>query len=171
MRIWVSLGGVEVSLRVSLRAGSRAAMVLLRMPRWAYDLDYDDTEVVSWGDLARAQLQRQGTWWDQFEEGDCLAIEDRESFSQPWPGNRRFVVYVDQDERLALFSEEGHPVDRPDSTPDGLLKMSAWDMEFTISGDYYYRLPPASSCEHTPILPDFSVAYTSSTSTRCGTRT
>ena len=160
MRILVSLGGVEVSLRVSLRAGSRAAMVLLRMPRWAYDLDYDDTEVVSWGDLARAQLQRQGTWWDQFEEGDCLAIEDRESFSQPWPGNRRFVVYVDQDERLALFSEEGHPVDRPDSTPDGLLKMSAWDMEFTISGDYYYRLPPASSCEHMPILPDFSVAYT-----------
>ena len=135
-------------------------MVLLRMPSWASDVVDEDQEVDSWADLARAQLRRQGAdWWEQYEEGDVLAVEDRESFSQAWPGNKRFVLFVDE-ERLALFSEEGLPVHVPEDTPQGLISMAAWEVEFASNKGEYYRIPPSSSCENAAILPDFSAAYT-----------
>ena len=98
-------------------------------------------------------------WWDEYEEGDVLAVEDRDTFAQPWPGNKRFVLFIDED-RLALFSEEGIPVNEPDDTPDGLVTMGAWQNEFASNTGDYYCIPPSSSCENESVIPDFSAAYT-----------
>ena len=122
-------------------------MVLLRMPGWALALDCEDTEVDSWDQMAREQLRRQGAaWWEQYEEGDVLAVEDRTTWSEAWPGNKRFVLFVN-DDQLALFSDEGWPVNEPEETPDGLITSGEWDCEFASNQGDYYRIPPASSCE------------------------
>ena len=132
------------------------AMVLLRMPGWALALDCE--EVDSWDQMAREQLRRQGAaWWEQYEEGDVLAVEDRTTWSEAWPGNKRFVLFVN-DDQLALFSDEGWPV-HDDETPEGLITTAEWDCEFASNQGDYYRIPPASSCEQPAQQPDLSVLF------------
>ena len=134
-------------------------MVRLTMPAWAIAVDCEDTDVDSWDQMVRQQLRRQGAdWWEQYEEGDVLAVEDRTTWSQPWPGNRRFVLFVD-DERLALFDDEGWPVDDPRETPGGLITRAEWDCEFASNMGDYYRIPPASSLSNPTAGPPDLAAF------------
>ena len=138
-------------------------MVRLMMPSWALAVDCEDTDVESWDQMVREQLRRQGAdWWEQYEEGDVLAVEDRTTWTQPWPGNKRFVLFVD-DERLALFDDEGWPVDIPNETPDGLITRAEWECEFASNTGDYYRIPAPA-----PRWPPWRNPHVSTQSSRNG---
>ena len=129
------------------------------MPAWAKAAGEEDVEVDCWEVLARKQLAASPETWEDLEAGHILAVEDRESFTQPWPGNRRFVVIVD-DERVALFDENGAAFHDEDESPDGLVLFSTFDREFAANTGDYYRIPPESSVfDCTTPLPDFAAAY------------
>ena len=120
------------------------ARVTLRMPAWAKELGAFDFDVDCWDTLARKQLAASEETWEILEVGHILAVEDRESFTQPWPGNRRFVWILD-DEQLVLFDEHGAILHEEDESPDGCVRRGTFDREFAGNKGDYYRIPPESS--------------------------
>ena len=133
--------------------------VTLVMPAWAKAADAEDFEIDCWEELARKQLAADPETWENLEEGHILAVEDRESIKQPWPGNRRFVVILD-DERVILFDEHGAAFHDEDDSPDGLVLFSTFERQFAANNGDYFRIPPESSlCNFTTTLPDFAAAY------------
>ena len=135
------------------------ARVTLRMPAWAKELGAFDFDVDCWDTLARKQLAASEETWEILEVGHILAVEDRESFTQPWPGNRRFVWILD-DEQLVLFDEHGAILHEEDESPDGCVRRGTFDREFAGNKGDYYRIPPESSVRDCPATyVDLAAAY------------
>ena len=117
----------------------------------------DPQECDSWEELARAQLNLPPDF--EPEEGDVLALEDRDCFITEWPSRRVFVL-VGFD-CIYLFDENGTVIDDPENfVPNGRqdhLGDHGFINEFR-SGDNYYRLPPATSLApvggHVPDAPE-----------------
>ena len=135
------------------------ARVTLRMPAWAKELGAFDFDVDCWDTLARKQLAASEETWETLDIGHVLAVEDRESFSKPWPGNRRFVWILD-DEQLVLFDEHGAVLHEEDESPDGCVSRGTFDREFAGNKGDYYRIPPESSVRDcTATYVDLAAAY------------
>ena len=79
-----------------------------------YDLGY------SWLETAHQQLEEAPISMDRLEEGDTLAMWDRNSWEQPWPG-REVLVHMAAEQHIVLFDASGSRIDEPESfTPNGL---------------------------------------------------
>ena len=94
-------------------------MVLLRVAGIAEQGDLEDEDTrCTWLEAAHTQLAQGVSDLSTVEEGDILALWDRDNVvSEEW---RRVFVLMCAD-RILLFDEEGHRIDDPDNfTPDGV---------------------------------------------------
>ena len=113
-----------------------------------YDLGY------SWLETAHQQLQEHPITLDGLEEGDTLAMWDRNNWDQPWPG-REVLVHMAADQHILLFDAAGVRIDEPESfVPNGLQPIrgdngfaSEWDGQ-----DAYYCIPTVA-LGLTPVAP------------------
>ena len=108
----------------------------------------DPVDTVPWADLAREQLSYVSTAWSNMEEGDVLALEDRNAFTEEWPGRRVFVV-LDTEDAL-VFTESGEPIHEPSNFVENGRQPLHGDhgflAEFNRGDGDYYRIPPKESC-------------------------
>ena len=113
-------------------------MVVLRMAGATGDLDDYEVES-SWLELARSQADRtEPITLSSLEEGDCLAMWDRNNFTEEWPGREVFVL-MDSDSVL-VFDAGGQIVDEPESfVPAGRQPMrgdNSFTQEWASCNDY-----------------------------------
>ena len=120
----------------------------LHMPA---DFEGDNPEVDSWEETARRQLEHPPNL-EALEEGDALALLDRNDFTEEWSEERRKVFALIDTDDAYIFDEHGELIDEPANfLPGGrqplrgddcggfLFELGAGDGK----GDAYYKLPTA----------------------------
>ena len=73
-----------------------------------YEGDCDAESDYAWDELASAQLSRES--WGVLDEGDVLALLDRNCITEEW--SRRCFVLIDTDHAY-IFDEQGIPIHDP----------------------------------------------------------
>lgn len=117
-------------------------MVLLALPADCV-LDEYDTDC-SWAE--QAQRQSDGKYGDitfgTMEEGDCLAMQDRNSFAEDF--NRCIWVLFEDDSNVLIFDEHGSVIDEPDQfVCKGRQPLRSGNHSFMDEWkEGYYRVPP-----------------------------
>ena len=126
-------------------------MVMLQTGGLGVNME-DGFEIEPWTTLLRRNMQGSGEdlvppVFQQLEEGDCLAMEDRNNWDHEWPGRRVFVLLGL--ENVLVFDEQGCPVDEPDFYVPGGVQPLRGDNSFeTDWQEGYYRIP--LPCEQAP---------------------
>ena len=123
-------------------------MVLLRTAGLGVEME-DGFEVEAWPELLKVQMTGSATaptapTFAELEEGDCLAMEDRNVYAAEWPGRRIFVLFSET--TVLVFSEDGNPIDEPDDGVSGGVQNIQGDIGFKCDWEQeYYRIPPAAA--------------------------
>jgi hypothetical protein len=133
--------------RVLERGGNPAAapaMVVLDMTGLEGEFAGTDFDLgYSWLETAHNQIGGPPLTLGSVEEGDVLAMWDREQWSDAWPG-REVFVYMTGHDHIVLFDANGCRLDEPSSgVPNGLQKVGG-DMGFAQEWEGeagYYTVP------------------------------
>ena len=136
--------------QLSLRCPLLWSMPILELHMPA-DFEGDNPEVDSWEETARRQLEHPPNL-EALEEGDALALLDRNDFTEEWSEERRKVFALIDTDDAYIFDEHGELIDEPANfLPGGrqplrgddcggfLFELGAGDGK----GDAYYKLPTA----------------------------
>ena len=106
------------------------------------DDDYDVGQ--NWVQMAEEQCNRGSIGFNTLEEGDVLAMWDRNLFTSDWPGRRVFVLLYSE-QWVYVFDEHGVAIDEPDSFVVGgrqaLRGDNSFEQEWGDGSDYYYCVP------------------------------
>ena len=114
---------------------------------WGEDWTAETGECPSWEYLAEQQLKEQFLAGDlnELNEGDVLAMQDRNCITQEWP--RRVFVLIGL-EHAYIYDESGKLIDEPSNfvckgqqplRADGHGFIDEW------TGEQYYRIPPLAA--------------------------
>ena len=106
------------------------------------DDDYDVGQ--NWVQMAEEQCNRGSIGFNTLEEGDVLAMWDRNLFTSDWPGRRVFVLLYSE-QSVFVFDEHGVAIDEPESFVVGgrqaLRGDNSFEQEWGDGSDYYYCVP------------------------------
>ena len=105
-------------------------MVVLRMEGVVCDGVVEDNDVgCTWLEMAHKQLADAPITMDRLEEGDVVAMWDRNTWDEPWPG-RQVFVFLPNTEHILLYDADGHRIDEPDSFVVAGLQLLRGDNSF-----------------------------------------
>ena len=120
-------------------------MVVLRAQGVEAEFEVEDFDVgETWLSYAHKQLEMGTLSFDTLEEGDVLAMWDRNAWDEDWPG-REVFVWLAHAGHILLFDAFGELIDEPEAAVPGGVQQLRGDLgfqqEWTSGSDGYYIIP------------------------------